>query len=162
MTDTGSTSSDSQPDPQASTNPSSTPPGTAASPAVEQPSAVPPTQPTPAAPPQEWERTYAMFIHLTLLAAHILPLPVIGALIMWLIKRDESSFIDDHGREAVNFQISLLLYALAGFPLMFVCGIGIAVWVAVYILGLVGLILAAIAANKGQFYRYPVCLRFVK
>jgi len=103
-----------------------------------------------------------MFLHLTLLAVHLLPVPVVPALIMWLIKRDQSSFIDDHGKEAVNFQISLVLYSLVGFPLMFVCGIGIAVWVAAYVLGIVGLILASVAANKGQFYRYPVCLRFVK
>lgn len=152
MSDTGSTPSEPQPGiPPPATGPADSPP-------IDP---VPPVQPV-APPTQEWERTYAMFIHLTLLAVHILPLPVIAALVMWLIKREESPFIDDHGKEAVNFQISLVLYALVGFPLMFLCGIGIAVWVGVYILGIVGLILAAIAANKGKFFRYPVCLRFVK
>jgi len=121
-----------------------------------------PTNPPPAAAPLEWERTYSMFVHLTLLLTHVLPVPVVGALIMWLIKRDLSPFVDDHGKEAVNFQISLLLYALVGFALLPICGIGIGVWIGCYILGLVGLILGAIAANKGQYHRYPMCLRFVK
>lgn len=160
MTDPGTDPSVSQPNDQPHASPPPPPSG-------GEPTAAPPTDPTPPVQPvppatQEWERTYAMFIHLTLLAVHLIPVPVVPALIMWLIKRDQSPFIDDHGKEAVNFQISLVLYSLVGFPLMFVCGIGIAVWVAAYILGIVGLILAAIASNKGQFYRYPVCLRFVK
>lgn len=123
----------------------------------------PPVTPTPAAsaPSAEWERTYALFIHLTLLLVHF-AVPVIPALVMWLIKRDQSHFVDDHGKEAVNFQISLLIYALASVPLIFACGIGIALSVAVWVLGIVGMIMAAVAAHKGQFYRYPMCLRFVK
>ena len=110
---------------------------------------------------QEWERTYAMFTHLTLLAVHIVPVPIVGALIMWLIKKDESAFVNDHGREAVNFQITLLLYGLLAIPLVYACGIGILLALAAWALGLVGMVLAAVAANKGRFYRYPACLRLV-
>ena len=109
----------------------------------------------------EWERTYSMFEHLTLVATHLVPVPVIPALVMWLIKKDESAFVKDHGREAINFQLSLLLYALAGWPLTFLCGIGVLVWVAAYVLGIVGCILASVAANKGRYYRYPMCIRFI-
>jgi uncharacterized Tic20 family protein len=108
----------------------------------------------------EWERTYAMFNHLSLLAQHVL-MPIFPALIMWLIKRDRSPFVDDHGREAVNFQISLVLYYLIGIATTIFCGVGAAVIVATYILGLVGMILAAIAAHKGRYYRYPACLRLL-
>ena len=108
---------------------------------------------------QEWERTYAMFTHLSLLATHfglIIPFP---ALIMWLIKKGETPFIDDHGREALNFQISLCIYAVASIVLTF-CGVGVVLLIATYVLAIVGMILAAIAANKGQYYRYPMTIRF--
>lgn len=108
------------------------------------------------------ERTYALFTHLTLLALHFIPVPVVAPLIMWQIKKDQSPFLDDHGKEAVNFQISLVLYALLGLPLIPLCGTGFAVWAVVYVLGLVGMILGAIAANRGQYYRYPATLRLVK
>lgn len=112
---------------------------------------------------QEWERTYAMFNHLSLLTFHVL-LPVIPALVMWLIKRERSPFVDDHGREAVNFQISLVLYALVVVPIvgLLTCGIGWVLWVAVYGLGIVGMILGAVAANKGEYFRYPACIRFLR
>ena len=111
----------------------------------------------------EWERTYSMFTHLTLLVVHFLPVPVIPALVMWLIKRDQSPFVDDHGREAINFQLSLLIYALVLVPLVTVvtCGIGIVLWLAVWALGIVGMILAAVAAHRGQYYRYPATIRFL-
>jgi uncharacterized protein len=108
---------------------------------------------------QEWERTYAMFTHLSLLAFHI-AMPVIPALVMWLIKREKSPFIDDHGREAINFQISLVIYYLVGALLTMIC-VGIPVLIATYVLGIVGMILASIAANKGQYYRYPATIRFL-
>jgi uncharacterized Tic20 family protein len=109
----------------------------------------------------EWERTYATFTHLSLLAFHIL-MPVLPALVMWLIKRDRSPFVDDHGREAVNFQLSLVLYTAVAIPLaLLTCGAGFLLWVPVYALGMVGMILAAIAAHKGQYYRYPVTIRFL-
>src|SRR3954469_8419096 len=113
----------------------------------------------------EWERTYSMFTHLTLLALAIplFPVPVIPALVLWLIKRDRSPFVDDHGREAVNFQLSLVLYALVAVPLagLVTCGLGFLLWLPVYALGMVGMILAAIAAHKGQYYRYPATIRFL-
>jgi uncharacterized Tic20 family protein len=112
---------------------------------------------------EEWERTYAMFNHLSLLSFHVC-LPVIPALVMWLIKRDRSPFVDDHGREAVNFQLSLVVYALAVVPLLalLTCGAGAFLWIGVYVLGVVGMVLAAVAANRGEFYRYPACIRFLR
>jgi hypothetical protein len=110
----------------------------------------------------EWERTYAMFTHLSLLTLHVL-MPVVPALVMWLIKRDRSPFVDDHGREAVNFQLSLVIYALVIVPIsgLLTCGVGFVLWIPVYLMGIVGMILAALAANKGQYYRYPATIRFL-
>jgi uncharacterized Tic20 family protein len=116
-----------------------------------------PQHPLEDAQTSEFERTYSMFEHLTLLV-HI---PIFLALILWLIKRDRSPFVDDHGREAVNFQISLVIYYLIGIATTVFCGVGAAVIVATYILGIVGMILAAIAANKGRYYRYPACIRLL-
>lgn len=105
-------------------------------------------------------RTYALFTHLSLLLVHF-GVMVIPPLVLWLIKRKESHFIDDHGREAVNFHISLLIYALASTLLVPVCGIGIVGWVATYLLGIVGMILGAAAANRGEYFRYPATIRFL-
>src|SRR5438067_1250963 len=102
----------------------------------------------------EWERTYATFEHLSLLAEHVL-LPVIPALIMWLMKRERSPFVDDHGREAVNFQITLVIYYIIGAVASIIC-IGVPIIIATYVLGIVGMVLAAVAANKGRYFRYPL------
>jgi uncharacterized Tic20 family protein len=107
------------------------------------------------------ERTYATLLHLTMLAhLHTGGLGIVVALIMWLIKRNESPFIDDHGREAMNFQISMIIYMVASFVLVF-CGIGVVLAVAVYVVGLVGMIMAAMAAHRGEYFRYPVTIRFL-
>lgn len=105
------------------------------------------------------ERTYATFLHLTVLLIHIV-LPVLPALVMWLVKKDQSPFLNDHGKEAVNFQISLLIYAVCAGVLMLV-GIGVVLLPAVYILGIVGMVMGATAANRGEYFRYPMCLRLI-
>ncbi|MHC4975192.1 MAG: DUF4870 domain-containing protein [Planctomycetota bacterium] len=101
------------------------------------------------------ERTYALFNHLvgTLSVLDAVGFfSVIGTLVMWQIRKNDSPFLDDHGREAMNFQLSLLLFAIVSF------GILIPV---LYILRLVGCIRGAMAANRGEFYRYPCCIRFI-
>ncbi len=110
------------------------------------------------------ERTYAMFMHLTLLGHIVLTLiAIIAPIIMWNIKKDESPFLDDHGREAVNFQISLIIYFILTLPIgIITCGIGFIIFpILLYVLGLIGMIQAAAAANRGEFYRYPMTMRFV-
>lgn len=91
----------------------------------------------------------------------------LGPLILWLIKKDQSVFIAHHGRESLNFQLTLLLvmFALgsATFMLMFVL-VGIALvplFFIVPILALVLEIIAAVAAQNGEWHRYPLCLRMV-
>lgn len=112
---------------------------------------------------QESERLYATCIHLTLLAYPIMPFVIVLApLVMWLVRRNDSPFIDDHGRETVNFHLSLVLYALAIGPVALVtCGLGAVLWLAVYALGLVGMVLAAVAAHRGEYFRYPATLRLL-
>jgi len=108
------------------------------------------------------ERSFAMITHLSLIAAHFTGLLVVIPLIMWLIKRHESTFIDDHGKEVVNFQISLVIYALIVTAVtILTCGVGAIAFIAIYVLAVVGMIMGAVAANRGEIYRYPATMRFI-
>lgn len=84
----------------------------------------------------------------------------IGPLIIWLIQREAMPYVDDQGKEALNFQISILIYmTISG--VLFFCGIGIILGLAVAIFNIVMLIIASIAANNGERYRYPLCIRLI-
>lgn len=112
----------------------------------------------------ESERQYAMWMHLSLLGTIFAPFVIlIAPLVMWLTRKEESPYIDDHGREALNFQISLYIYMLALVPLfaLLTCGVGAVLIPGVYVLGIVGMIAAAKAANRGEYYRYPMSIRFL-
>jgi uncharacterized Tic20 family protein len=82
-------------------------------------------------------------------------------LIVWLIKRDEHPFVDDQGREAVNFQLSMTLYYFVGLVLLLVL-IGFVILPALVVFSIVVTVMAAVQANGGQRYRYPLCIRFIK
>jgi hypothetical protein len=110
-------------------------------------------------------RMWSMFCHLGGLAALLPILPIVGGilapLIIWQIKKDEHPFVDEQGKEAVNFQISILIYELVAGILVFLC-VGALLLAAVMIFDIVFLIIAAIKANDGFHYRYPLCIRFIK
>ena len=117
---------------------------------------------TSAAIPRQQERTWGMLAHLSTFAGFILPLgSVIGPLVVWLMKRDQSAFVADQGKEALNFNISVLGAGLICGLLVFVF-IGILLGVALFILWLTLTIIAAIKANEGVRYRYPFAVRLVK
>lgn len=107
------------------------------------------------------ERTYATFMHLSLLGDLLTGgIGLIVLLVMWLMKKNTSPFLDDHGREALNFRISLLVYTLASLAL-FACGIGVITMLAVPVLGIVGMVMAVSATNRGEYFRYPATIRFI-
>jgi len=110
-------------------------------------------------------RMWAMICHLGGLGGLIPVVPVIGCiiapLIIWQVKKDEDPFIDEQGKEAVNFQISILIYALVSGLLCFAC-VGFVLLPAVYIFDLIFLLIAAVKANDGHHYRYPLTIRFIK
>ncbi len=112
-------------------------------------------------------RMWAMICHLAALAGLVVPVIgcIIGPLIVWQIKKEEFPFVDGHGKEAVNFQISMTLYLLISaviwIPLSFVC-IGVFIPVAISIVDLIFLLIAAVKANDGHHYRYPLTIRFIK
>ena len=111
-------------------------------------------------------RMWAMFCHLAglgWLLWWIVPLigGVIGPLVVWQIKREKDGFIDEQGKEALNFQISMLLYCIVAGVLCFACvGFVLLPIVAVADTGLA--IIASIKAGNGQHYRYPLTIRFIK
>jgi len=117
--------------------------------------------PPPPKPSVNDERMWAMFCHLSTFSGSFVPMGhILGPLILWLIKKDESVLINDQGKEAVNFQISVTIYLLVSAVLCFVL-IGIPMLFAVVIFDLIVTIIAAIEANQGKFYRYPLCIRFI-
>lgn len=149
-----------------------------------------PTQPEPQAPPQPQApvseqpessappvvenaeevskdaKQWGMFCHLAGLAGYLplIPYPIgniLGALILWLIKKDEFNFVDDQGKEALNFQITISICLLICIPLCFIV-IGLILLPALFIFNIVMIIIASIEANKGNTYRYPFCIRLVK
>jgi uncharacterized protein len=107
-------------------------------------------------------RTTAVAAHLSTFAGLVVPFgSVIGPLAVWLTRRDRDPFIDDAGREALNFGISIAIYGvvalvgalmLVGIPLLMV---GVIAWVVLASL-------AAVKASQGQSYRYPLTIRLVR
>jgi len=108
------------------------------------------------------ERLWATWIHLSLLGHAIAGgFAIILTIVLWLSKKDQSAYIADHGREAVNFQISLFLYSIIATVFAFVL-IGIPFLFLIPLFGLVGMIMGSIAANRGELFRYPMTIRFLR
>ncbi len=110
------------------------------------------------------ERTWAMLAHLSgLLGYSVLPAfgHILGPLIIWLVKKDQSWFIEDQAKEALNFQISMSIYALISGVLVVVL-VGFLLLGIIYVLGIILIIIAALKANNGEQYRYPFTIRFIK
>jgi uncharacterized Tic20 family protein len=108
-------------------------------------------------------RQWAMFCHIAGLAWMVWWLApviggVIGTLIVWQVKKDDDPFIDQHGRRAFNFQLSMLIYAVA----LCLTVIGVFLVPVVGILDIVFTIIAAIRASDGKDYQYPLTIPFIK
>ena len=142
---------------------------------------IPPGPPSPGSPASGpapdvdvHVRQWAMFAHLSALLGGLITAgwagsvgSIIGPLIIWLVKKDEMPFVDDQGKEALNFNITvtivslgLLLFSLITFGIGFF--IAVPCWIIIGIYWLVMTIIAAIRANDGEAYRYPICLRLIK
>ena len=95
--------------------------------------------------------------------AHVLGIftNFVGPLIIWMVKKEQSPFVDDQGREALNFQLTLLIgYVISGIATVICIGPIIAMGISV--VAIIFGIMAAVAANKGEAYRYPLNIRFIK
>jgi uncharacterized Tic20 family protein len=108
-------------------------------------------------------RTWNVLCHATALAGFFVPWAghILGPLIVWLAKRGDSPEIDEHGKESLNFQISMLIYnVIAG--LLCLVLIGFVILFILHILNLVLVIVASIQASEGKLYRYPIAIRLIK
>lgn len=108
------------------------------------------------------QRQWGLFAHLSALAGLIIPLGnVLGPLIIWQVKKDEMPFVSDQAKEALNFNITVAIAGIVAWLLIFAL-IGILLLPLIGIAWVVFTILAGIAANKGEAYRYPFALRLIK
>jgi uncharacterized Tic20 family protein len=108
-------------------------------------------------------RTWTVLCHASALVGFFVPWAghILGPLIIWLAKRGDSPEIDAHGKESLNFQISMLIYSLIAGVLCLVL-IGFVLLGILHILNLVLVIIASIQASEGKLYRYPISIRLIK
>lgn len=122
------------------------------------------TEPTSNQPAHDEEaRRWAMICHLSALVG-LLGNGIgflLGPLIVWLVKKDSDPFVDDQGKEAVNFQITMFIVIIVSAILSFFL-IGIPILIIAAVMAVVFPIIGAIKANDGEFYRYPLTIRFIK
>ena len=110
----------------------------------------------------ESERNWAMLCHLSAFAGFFFPFGgIIGPLVCWLSKRDDSAWVNINGRAALNFQLSILLYIVLAIPLCFII-IGIPIIAVLGTLKVICIIIASIKASKGEYFRYPLVIPFIQ
>lgn len=106
-------------------------------------------------------RNWALAAHLSAFAGAWMALAFLGPLVVWLMKRHDHPFVATHAREALNFNLSVLLYAIVGFVLIFML-VGFLLLPLIGLMWLVFTVVAAIRASNGEPYRYPFTIRFVR
>ncbi|MDO9579901.1 MAG: DUF4870 domain-containing protein [Bacteroidales bacterium] len=110
----------------------------------------------------ETERNWAMLCHLSAFAGFFFPFgAIIGPLICWLSKKDESAWVNENGKASLNFQLSILLYIVLAIPLCFII-IGIPIIVILGTLKIICIIIASVKAAKGEKFRYPLVIPFIQ
>lgn len=107
------------------------------------------------------EKQWGMLAHLTSLSAFVIPFGhIVGPLIVYLVKKDEFEFVADQGKEVLNFQITWSLNFIVS-AILILIGIGILMLIGFGIAWLVLVIVGTVAANNGQYYRYPFTIKFL-
>jgi uncharacterized Tic20 family protein len=111
---------------------------------------------------QRQAREWSMFLHLSLFAGHAVPLGgIIAPIIIWQTQKQTMPEIDEHGKNAVNWIISNILYVLICIPLCFIF-VGFLLLIILGVLNIVFPIMAALEANEGRAWHYPLAIRFVE
>jgi len=107
-------------------------------------------------------RTWATFCHISAILTFVgIPLGnILGPLVVWLLKRNDYAFVDDQGKEALNFQISMTIYGIIAGVLAYLV-VGIFLLAIIVIVDLVLVIMAAMKTNDGEGYRYPFAIRII-
>ena len=108
------------------------------------------------------ERSLGLACHLLAFVGMVFPFGnILGPLVIWLVKKDDSAFVDDQGKEALNVNITISIAGFVAFLLTFVV-IGAFLLPIIGIFWLVMTIVAAVKANGGEHYRYPLTIRLIK
>lgn len=100
-------------------------------------------------------RNMAMLCHLLGIVGFFAPL------VIWLSEKDKHRFVDEHGRAAMNYQISLMIYYFVCCPLCFVA-IGVFLLAVLTIMHVVFVIIGSVRASRGRLWRYPIAIPFLK
>jgi len=107
------------------------------------------------------QRMWGMFAHLSPFLALVVGLPFLGPLVIFLVLKDRGPFVRRHSAQALNFQLTVLIgYIISG--LLMLVLIGFVTAGIILVASVVCQILAAVAANRGQDYTYPLTINFVK
>ncbi len=108
-------------------------------------------------------KTWGMLCHLTALSVYIgIPFGnMLGPLIIWLIKKEEFPFVDEQGRESLNFQISMTIYGIVA-GLLCLIFIGFILLAVLVVADIVFVIIASVKASEGVSYKYPLTIRLIK
>ncbi|HET6813494.1 MAG TPA: DUF4870 domain-containing protein [Actinomycetota bacterium] len=122
----------------------------------------PPAGGRPAGPPMspDQERLWGMLAHLLSFVAAYLALGFVAPLVVLLVFGPRSAYVRAHAVESLNFNLSWLLYAIVG-GILLIIGIGVLILIALGIAYVVLVIIASVQANNGQFFRYPLTIRFI-
>ena len=108
------------------------------------------------------QRQMGMFLHLSGLAfALVFPLGIVLPIVLWQTQKDKMPALDEHGKMVVNWMISATIYGIVSFVLMFVL-IGFLTGLAVWLMALIFPIIGGVKANNGEFWQYPLTIKFLK
>lgn len=108
------------------------------------------------------ERQWALICHLSALSGYVIPFGnLIVPIIIWSMKKEEMPMVDAHGKEVINFQISMTIWMIVSAFLIFLL-IGIPLLIILAILQVVFIIIGAIKADNGELYKYPLTIQFIK
>ena len=124
---------------------------------------VPPPPPPPGQQPMpaDQERLWAMLAHLLSFVAAYLFLGFVAPLVVLLVFGPRSAYVRAHAVESLNFNLTWLLYGIVGVILAFLL-IGIPILIALGIAYLILVVIASVRANNGEFFRYPLTIRFIR
>ncbi len=100
-------------------------------------------------------RNMAMLCHLLGIVGFFAPL------VIWLNEKDKHKFVNEHGRAAMNYQISIIIYYIASCMLCFII-VGFFMFIALVIMHIIFVIMGAVKASKGEPWRYPIAIQFLK
>ena len=107
-------------------------------------------------------RNWAMLLHFSTLAGGVVPvLGLVAPILIWQIKKDEFPELDAHGKEVLNFIISMLIYSLVA-GILILAVIGVFLLMALGLIGIIFPIIGGIKANNGELWHYPLILRLIK